>query len=232
LAAAESRAPDLSVLAVLRGFDPAAFARSSLQFALGLDAAQADGWFRAFTRTVFLIGNPVNLAERFRFSQVAEDGSAAWFGPASSAECTGLRRLLKLFAGTVEPTPPAELSVVVPGAVGDGGRTLELLVATAGLTMTDYLVHLNHTLAEAALTGTIRPGDRLLLRHVPRLAEPAAPYRVLRVHRDNHDPNRLRAYACLRPVGPQRIADGLAQPALRGVGVEPGVPAQPHIRFG
>lgn len=199
LAAAEAQAPDLSAIAVLRRFDPAVFARSSLEFALGLDAARADGWFRAFTRTVFLIGNPANLAERFRFNQVADDGSIAWFGPASSAECTGLRRLLKLFAGTAEPTPPAALTVVVPGAVGDGGRNFELFMATAGLTMTDYLVHLNHTLAEAALTRTIRPGDRLRLRHVPRLAEPAAPYSVLRVHRDNHDPSRLRAYTCLRP---------------------------------
>lgn len=198
LAAAEAQAPDVCAIAVLCRFDPAAFARSSLEFALGLDTAQADGWFRAFTRTVFLIGNPANLAERFRFNQLAEDGSIAWFGPGSSAECTGLRRLLKLFVGTAEPTPPAESTVVVPGAPGESGRAFELLVATAGLTMTDYLVHLNHTLAEAVLTGEIRPGDRLLLRHVPRLAGPAAPYSVLRVHRDKHDSSRLRAYACLR----------------------------------
>lgn len=121
---------------------------------------QAENWLRAFTRTLFLTGNPENLAHRFRFNQVSADNSIAWFGPGSSAEGTGLRRLLKTFTDTAELQPPTNQTIDIPGA---GGRTFELLMATSGLSTTDYLVHLNHTLAKAALTGTLRPGDRLLL---------------------------------------------------------------------
>lgn len=205
--AAQAAADDssgVSAIVVLRRFEPAAFARSSLTFALGLDAVRADAWFRAFTRTIFLTGNPLNLQERFRFDHVAADGSTAWFGPSPSASATSLRRLLKLHVASAPPRPPAVLALDVPGspdgaAAAGGGRrrSFELLVATAGLSTADYLVHLNHSLAEAALTGTLRPGDRLSLRHVPRLTLPFPPHSALRVHRDTHDPARLRAYTCL-----------------------------------
>ncbi|WP_051450252.1 DUF6182 family protein [Actinospica robiniae] len=197
LAAAEADAPDVAALVVLSRFDPVAFAHSSLRFAFSLDGGQAENWLRAFTRTLFLTGNPANLAHRFRFNQVSADASIAWFGPGSSAEGTGLRRLLKAFIGTAELRPPSNQTIDITGA---HGRRFELLMATAGVSTTDYLVHLNHTLAEAALTGTLQPGDRLLLRHVPRLTDLTTPYCALRVHRDDHAPDRLRAYACLRIV--------------------------------
>jgi hypothetical protein len=215
LAAAQADAPDVAAIVVLRHFDPPAFARSSLQFALSLAPETAESWLRAFTRTVFLTGNPQNLVHRFRFEQVAADYSTAWFGPAPSADATGLRRLLKAFSGAKQLPPPPSATIDVPGAGGvssvdgaggaGGRRTFELLMATAGLEMTDYLVHLNHILAEAALTRTLHPGDRLRLRHVPRLTDLTTPYSALRVHRDSQDPGRLRAYACLRPEPGSRV---------------------------
>jgi hypothetical protein len=71
--AAERDAPDVSAVAVLRRFDPAVFARSAVQFALGLSDEQRVAWFRAFTRTVFLAGNPENLVERFPGAHVSPD---------------------------------------------------------------------------------------------------------------------------------------------------------------
>ncbi|HXL16819.1 MAG TPA: DUF6182 family protein [Streptosporangiaceae bacterium] len=195
LADAEENAPDVAVIAVLHHFDLATFARSALEFALGVGAEERDAWFRAFTRTLFLAGNPVNLAGRFRFNHIAADGSVAWFGPTSTTQSTGLRRLLKRLDGTVAPNPPAALTLDVPGA--SGGQLYRLYVATAGVAMADYLVHLNHVLAEAVLTKAVKPGDRLLLHHVPRLGSAVAPYQALRVHRDSYHPTRLRAYACL-----------------------------------
>jgi hypothetical protein len=199
LAAQEREAPDMAAIAVLRRFDPAVFARSSVEFALGVGETARACWLRAFTRTLFLAGTPVNLSARFPFDHVAPDGSVAWLGPASRGSSTGLRRLLKRFDGDVAAVAPATVEFTVPGP--RGGTTLYCHVATAGVSLSDYLVHVNHVLAEAVLIGAIRPGHRVVLKHAPRLAV-AGPYSVLRVHRDGADSTRLRAYAGLsaRPL--------------------------------
>ena len=200
LAAAEQKAPDMAAIAVLRRFDPASFARSAVEFALGVRGSARVCWFRSFTRTLFLTGNPVNLAPRFPFDHIAPDGSVAWLGPTSRKSSTGLRRLLKSFDGDVEVDLPATVAFDVPGA--GCGAVLRCHVATAGVSVSDYLVHVNHVLAEAVLTGTVRPGDRVVLTHAPRVAGGA--YSVLRVHRDGADPTRLRAYAGLSARAPSR----------------------------
>jgi hypothetical protein len=203
LAAAQDETPDLAAIAVLDHFDVTTFVRSALEFAFGVPPADRDAWFRAFTRTLFLAGNPSNLTARFSFEHISADGSVAWFGPASTEQSNGLRRLLKLFDGDVELDPAAELTLEVPcmtgttGATATEGQTYQLHLATAGVTLAQYLVHLNHVLAEAVLTSVVTPGDRLVIHHVPRIDSAGAPYSVLRVHWDNHDPTRLRAYASL-----------------------------------
>lgn len=196
---AAAAAADVAVIAVVHRFDLAGFARSALEFAFAVSAApeRRDAWFRAYTRTLFLAGNPANLARRFLFDQVAADGSVAWSGPAPLDHSIGLRRLLKLFDGGAEIAPPAAPPIETPGASGGNGRLHHLYLATAGVTLSDYLVHLNHTLAEGVLTGAIERGDRILFHHVPRLTGAVGPYRTLRVQRDRGDPTRLRAYACL-----------------------------------
>jgi hypothetical protein len=196
--AAERAAPDLSAVAVLRRFDPVIFARAAVEFALTVEGDRRVGWFRAFTRTAFLVGNPANLDTRFRGDHQSADRSTMWFAPAPEATTVGLRRLLKRFDSPTAPTPPPRLTVQVPGAGSDAEHHLQ--VATAGITVTDYLIHVNHILAESVLTRVVRPGDRLVLTHVPRIGGLSTPYSMLRVHRDTADPARLRAYAVLRPA--------------------------------
>jgi hypothetical protein len=205
--AADRDAPDISAVAVLRRFDPAVFARSAVQFALGLRGEQRVSWFRAFTRTIFLAGNPENLLERFPGDHVSPDRSAMWFAPAPDAATTGLRRLLKRFDHPAEPDLPAAVTLDVPAAgeepgAGAGRRAVHSVqVATAGVTGAQYLVHVNHVLAEGVLTGLIRPGDRLVITHVPRLGVVPGPYSMMRAHADTADGSRLRAYAVLCTTG-------------------------------
>ncbi|MDH2429624.1 DUF6182 family protein [Sphaerisporangium sp. TRM90804] len=155
---------DLSVIVVLATLDPAAFAKGALKFALGLRPARAEDWMRAYTRTAFLAGNPANLGARFGFDHLTPDGHAAWTAPADPGEHVGLRRLLRAFSGTAPLELPARVDLDVPGA-SPTGAAHDLYVVTSG-TVGTYLVHLHHTLAEAALRGILRPGDRLRLRHV------------------------------------------------------------------
>ncbi|WDZ83120.1 DUF6182 family protein [Micromonospora cathayae] len=188
---------DLTAVVVLNRFDPVALAGSAPRFAASLDPEQGRAWLAAFTRTVFLAGNPANLRERFGFARV--DAGIAWYGPAPAAEVTGLRRLVKLFpAGPL--TVPAEL--VVPGGAGAGGRAWRLAVATDGLTIADYLVHVNHTLVEAVVTGVLPAGEPLVVTHLPDLDDATlGAADAVRVHRDRNRPDRLRAYACLTAPG-------------------------------
>jgi hypothetical protein len=191
-------APDTTVFAVLPRLDPAAVAASAAAFTLGLDHGRAARWRRAFTRTVFLTGNPANLRHRFAFDHVSDCGRVAWIGPCPPAELTALRRLLPLVAPAPLPDLPAGIELTLPGggpAPGPTPRRRVLCVATAGTGVADYLVHLNHVVAEAVLDGHLRGGDRLTLTHAPRLTRGS--YDVLRVHADTADDTRLRAYAGL-----------------------------------
>lgn len=200
----DSTGPDgdapVAAICVLRSFDLATWARATCDFALGLGPDAADAWRRAFTRTVFLAGNPDNLRGRFAFEHTAPDGSAAWTAPGPAADTKTLRRLLKLFDATAPlPTrPPTTIRVGTgPAPAGPSGTRYTLHVATAGATVADTLVHLNHLLAEAVFDRTLVPGDRLTLSQAPRLTALPAPPVALRVAEARGRPGFLSAYAAL-----------------------------------
>jgi hypothetical protein len=198
---------DLVAVAVLRQVDPVGWLLAASEFALRLDRHRLRDWCAAFTRTVFLAGNPANLGDRFPFAHVTPDGQIAWLRPAPQAESAVLRRMLKLFTGTEPVRLPALSSPRIGGSAlaappGRAPVRRELIVATAGLTVSEYLVHTNHLLAEAVYAGLIRTGDRLTLRPVPRLTGWSGPTAAVRVRPDPADPTRLQAVACVtEPTG-------------------------------
>ncbi|TLS44718.1 hypothetical protein FE633_19050 [Streptomyces montanus] len=196
---------DAVVVAVVREPDLPRWAAQTCAFALALEPARARAWRRAFTRTLHLAGQPLRLAERFRFARVAPDGSVGWTDPLPEADTLPLRRLLKAFAGTQELSPRAPATVQVPhpfeaSAPRCAPRTpvhRDLYYATARVTVAEGLIHLNHLLAEAVMDGLIGPGDRLTLRPVPRLAGYERTFAAARVEADVHRPRTLQIYAAL-----------------------------------
>ncbi|MCR8574762.1 DUF6182 family protein [Streptomyces sp. Isolate_219] len=196
--------PQVLTVCVLRSLDLPGWIRATCAFAHRIAPPAAAAWRRDFTRTVFLAGNSDNLGERFTFSHVADDGAAAWFGPARADDSTALRRLLKLFTAPagLPAAPPTvvELPSDADADAGSGERAPAhhaLHVATAGITLGDSLVHLNHLLSEAVLDGTLSPGDRLTVRQVPRLVGLEGPFTALRIDASAQHPDRLQAYAAL-----------------------------------
>ncbi|WP_405392154.1 DUF6182 family protein [Streptomyces sp. NBC_01102] len=198
--AAVGRSDGASAVAVVRDFRLTSWVRETYAFVLSLPPEQAEAWRRSFTRTLYLAGRPDNLSERFAFTHVAADGSAAWAGPLPDGATTGLRRLLKTFSGQRPLTAWRPTTVDLP-RTGDHLERRpvhrDLYLATAHLTVSDALVHLGHLLAEAVMDGTVGPGDRLTLRSVPRLTQLPTPYAALRVDTDHHRPYELQAYAGL-----------------------------------
>lgn len=194
---------------VVGRFVLADWVRETCRFALSLSPERADPWRRAFTRTIYLAGRPDALRERFAFTHLAPDGSAAWVGPGPAAETAALRRLLKAFDARSElgARPPADVEIPGratappatvhhhPGRRDPGHR--DLWIATAGVSVTRALVHLSHLLTEAVLDRLVVPGDRLTLRCVPRLTGLTASFAALRVDADVHRPSELQAYAAL-----------------------------------
>ncbi|MBL1103496.1 hypothetical protein JK361_02570 [Streptomyces sp. 5-8] len=194
-------ADDGQILAavVVRDVDLARWVRDTCVFALGVPPEDAAAWRASFTRTVFLAGNPDHLRDRFVFAHLADDGSAAWTAPGPAAGTTTLRRLLKLFDAPAEVPPAPARHLTVPGEPPPGRVpvTRGLHLATAGCTVAEALVHLNHVIAEAVLDGLIAPGDRLTLHRVPRINPlPGHAVRVRAVP-DPRLPGRLRAAAAL-----------------------------------
>jgi hypothetical protein len=160
----EPPGPRPAAIVVMREFHAAALARGALVFALGLSPAVRELWASAFTRTIFLAGNPRNLAARFTFAHVGEDARCGWLAPDERDASKGLRRLLRLFRA------PAPVAAVVPESVelGTDGRHAarrELHVDVTGSAADAYLVQVHHALAESVLRGLVGPADRLVLVH-------------------------------------------------------------------
>ncbi|WP_067460154.1 DUF6182 family protein [Actinomadura macra] len=188
---------EIGAIAVLRDFTPAEFAGSAVAFADRMPPQQRALWYGSFTRTVFLAGDPRNLAARFRHVHLSEDESIAWYGPGPLADYLPLRRLLRPIRGTTDPGWVGALHVSLNEAQAGRGQVAHLRVAVQDLTLQDYLVHVNHTLAEAVLDGLLTTVDVLEIEHVAQLPDDPGPYHALRVSSDPRSPDRLRAYASL-----------------------------------
>lgn len=189
----ESTVDDRIALVVMSRFDLSGLAPRARSFAAGLDAEEAGGWRRSWTGTRFLFGNPANLTGRARARVTAVGGGSAWLGPFHPEHLPGPARLLKPVTGTLPPLPD---TLDLPGH----GRPRRLFVATRGLSLAGYLVHLHHTLAEAVLGGVLGAGEALRLHHRPDLdavasGEPA----YARVHHPDGDTTRLRLFTWLAP---------------------------------
>jgi hypothetical protein len=149
-------------VAVLR-FDPAAVVSGAMAFAAGLAPDDADAWLHCYTRALFLFGNPANLAERHPPALVAPGGCVAWLGVYDARRTDRVRRLLR----PVEGVLPAAAADVVAGPAERPEWLLR--VATRGLDLPRYLVHVHHTVAEAVLTGVLPAGATVALRQVDDL---------------------------------------------------------------
>ncbi|MFE7980373.1 DUF6182 family protein [Streptomyces shenzhenensis] len=183
---------------------PQSFVRGVLGFALSLPEQPADAWLRTFTRTIFLAGRPATVAARFPDGYATPDNALSWYGPVPTVHLKSLSRLLRAFAGPAPAPAPEPFTVRLPGP--DTGFRAEAVVATADLTVADYLVHSHHLFAEAALRGLVRPGDTVHVTHrpafdAPRLRDALDPARADRVEtRITHDtaaPELLRLYGAL-----------------------------------
>jgi hypothetical protein len=187
-----------AAVVVVRDFDLRTYLESCLTFVRNLDGAIQDKWFRTFTRTLFLVGNPEKLCHRFHFDQVASDGSLGWISPTFPDQTLPIRRLLNSLQFDLSAVGPIEVDFTVPGKEAEG-RAWLLYLAIAGLSGPQSLVHLNHILVEGMITGLFRPGDRICIRSVPTLSGLSADFVSVRVHVDLHDPTRLRGYAGIAP---------------------------------
>lgn len=198
----------LGVVVVVGDLDVATFIAGVADFALALPDDLCEGWYRAFTRTVFLAGRPASVAARHLPRRATADAQHAWYGPARRGELQPLSRLLRAFHGPAPmDVPLGPLTVTVPGGT-PSGQVVDAAVAIGGVSTGEYLVHVHHLIAEAALRGLIRPGDTLRVDHRGALDTtefhdalvPARADRVqTRVTPCRTDPHRLRLHGVLAP---------------------------------
>jgi hypothetical protein len=184
---------ELAVFVVVREVDMRAFLRSAIDFASQIPPDLAQAWYRSFTRTIFLAGDPSRIRERHRPGHVSADGMLAWFGPLRPESYQGLRRLLKIFDAPAMPALPDGI------AVGASNRATRwrLYVDTAAIGMDEYLVHVHHLVCEATIRGLIGLEDRIEVRNLERIESSTGPFAYTRVAADGGDDTRLRLYAGL-----------------------------------
>jgi len=182
----------IHALVVLDGFDLAEYVTGTLEHLAQLDRATLDRWHRNFTKTMFMLGSPERIASRFDIVRHRAP-HLAWTVPGDSKAHLGLRRLLKPLFTAQLMAMPDRLEIRVPGT---SARRLELRIARTR-TLESYLVHLNHTLCDAFIEGSLRPGDLLTIVHAGAIHELPEPRLYTRVHLDEADRTRLAAHAWL-----------------------------------
>ncbi|MFJ8630162.1 DUF6182 family protein [Streptomyces sp. NPDC093568] len=197
--------PGLAVVVVVADLDPVEFIAGAADFALRIPDAQRDGWYRTFTRTVFLAGRPASVAARHPYRHATPGADLAWYGPATRRELRPLSRLLRAFQAPAPIAVPAgPLTVTVPGP--PSGLIVDAAVATGDVSSGAYLVHVHHLITEAVLRGLLRPGDTLRVEHAdtldiadfPAVLDPARAASVqTRITHSGTEPDRLRLYGVL-----------------------------------
>ncbi|MEV0174699.1 DUF6182 family protein [Streptomyces sp. NPDC050803] len=201
----------LSVTVVVADLDVPAFIAGAADFALALPPGLRDGWYRSYTRTAFLAGAPASVAARHPHRHATADNRLAWHGPAPRGTLRPLSRLLRAFHGPAPiDVPSGPLTTAVSGT--PSGHVVDATVATGGVSTREYLVHVHHLIAEAALRGLVGPGDTVRVDHRPdldpdrlrTLIDPARADRVqTRIGHSPTDPGRLRLYGVLTSTRPE-----------------------------
>jgi hypothetical protein len=180
----------LQVAVVIQRFDLLSFVAGTLRFVSALRSEQRAAWHRELTRTLFLVGSPARLRERFVFDHYSESQEMAWIGPKPARSLLALARLLK-------PLRTAEERAWQPTLVCGARPTPALELRLAGeLRLEESLIHLNHLLAEAVIEGQLQPHETLILRQVATI-ESVEAGAMVRVGRAGPPEHRLTAYASL-----------------------------------
>lgn len=195
----------LSVAVVVADIEVATFIAGAADFALSVPADVRDGWYRSYTRTAFLAGRPASVVARHAHQHATTRRDLAWHGPARRSALRPLSRLLHAFHGPAPiDVPTGPLTTTVSGT--PSGHVVDVTVAVGDVSTREYLVHVHHLIAEAALRGLVGPGDTVRVDHRQALAttdfrdalDPALADRVqTRIARSATDPDRLRLYGVL-----------------------------------
>jgi Family of unknown function (DUF6182) len=198
---------DVQLALVLRSLDVAALVRGTIALCRALPVQLARRWVGNFTKCVVLVGEPRKLTRRFAFSQITDDGGAAWIGPASAADLESARRLLRPLQTRGRPSlhdatlaidpPPAHEAVAMqwpPPAV--------LTLATEDVPLEEYLVSLLHTVAEGVLLGHLSGASAVALQHVPFIDYLSSSMPYARVRKGTSSDASLRICSTIAPHGP------------------------------
>lgn len=201
----------LDVAVVVADLDLATFISGVTDFALSLADDQRDGWYRSFTRTVFLAGRPASTSARHPYQHATPRCDMAWYGPTRRGALRPLSLLLRAFQGPAPMKAPTEpLTVTVSGP--PTGREVDVAIAVGGVSTGAYLIHAHHLIAEAVLRRLIRPGDILRVDHRQVLTtaefrdalDPARADSVqTRITHAGADSDRLRLYGVLTSNSPE-----------------------------
>jgi hypothetical protein len=156
---------DVSAAVVLAGFDVRAFVSGLVSLLRSLSEDERRPWYRAFTRTILFAGQPRKLAERFPPQIVDPDGTVAWYRPRPKQVIEPMSRLLARF-----PAGRAALDLLPPNDVRLGeaaGGGLEVVLDPAGMSLSEYLIHLGHSVSEPWARRVWDGRGEVLLCHRP-----------------------------------------------------------------
>jgi hypothetical protein len=189
-----------AALVILRRFELGDYVRGTVEFVGRLDPRSREEWYRDFTRTRFLVGDPDRVSGRHGDLITWRSADVAWVSPAG--ERNALRTLSRLLTPLRTAAPPAaprhyEGPLSEAGDRPGAGPEKDICLATLGRPLEEYLVHLNHSVSEGLVTGALSACDRVVVREVMSIERLPARREYVRVAVEG---DRLRAAGFIAPV--------------------------------
>ena len=116
-------------------------------------------WYKTFTKSVFLIGNPANLTYKYKDSISVYSNDMCITKISNSKVLFGISKMLKSLS-TKGIYNPDNISWTISGTTNNETKVHKLYIKS-GQKLERYLVHLTHTIMENFINGNIRTVDEI-----------------------------------------------------------------------
>lgn len=178
-------------ITIIQDFNLDSYIKAIFAWYTRLDADDKQFWYRSFTKNIFLFGNIEKIKNRFNELITYADERVCFVDLKNHKRKQELSRLLP----KVETFQEYQAHDVVCDAHTDQPKAT-LYIATEGLKLEEYLIHITHILVESLLLNHINNHTCLTVHHVAKIPAHIGMLRH-RIDIDTRDPSTLKCYAAI-----------------------------------
>jgi hypothetical protein len=187
--------PEDKVIVVIKSFDWEEYINALFEFNNKLSKQQKENWFKTFTRTIYLFGNPAKLDNYESLFAYRSENLAITF-PGKTSEYRGLQLLLRLVNTNKEYMLNDQTICIAANQSKKNNQIAKLEVNLSELKFERVLTHISHIINESLILNRINDIDSINISSVEEINIPPD-YTNIRIDIDETNYEKLRTYCLL-----------------------------------